>query len=33
VLKEHGIAYEIISEKEKMLEEYFVSLTGGEGNA
>ncbi len=33
VLSEHGISYEIISEKEKMLEEYFVSLTGGEGNA
>lgn len=29
----HGITYEIISEKEKMLEEYFVSLIGGESDA
>lgn len=33
VLKERDIDYEIVSEKEKMLEEYFVSLIGGEGNA
>jgi len=33
LLKEQGIAYELVSEKEKMLEEYFVSLIGGEGNA
>lgn len=33
ILEEKGIAYEIISAKEKRLEEYFVSLVGGEGNA
>lgn len=32
-LEERGIAYEIISEREKTLEEYFVSLVGGDGNA
>ena len=33
VLKENDIVYEIVSEKEKVLEEYFISLIGGEGNA
>ena len=33
VLKERGIAYEVVSENEKRLEEYFISLIGGESNA
>lgn len=33
ILKENDISYEIVSEKEKVLEEYFISLIGGEGNA
>lgn len=33
VLEERGISYEVVSQKEKMLEEYFVSLVGGDGNA
>lgn len=32
-LDELGIRYEIVSEKEKSLENYFVSLVGGEDNA
>ncbi len=32
-LDELGIVYEIVSEKEKSLENYFVSLVGGEDNA
>lgn len=33
VLKERGISYEMVSQKDKKLEEYFVSLVGGDDHA
>ncbi|MBQ8199748.1 MAG: ATP-binding cassette domain-containing protein [Lachnospiraceae bacterium] len=33
ILEERGISYEIVSEKDKKLEEYFISLIGGDGHA
>ncbi len=33
ILEERGISYEIVSEKDKKLEEYFVSLVGGDDRA
>ena len=33
VLKDRGISYELVSQKDKKLEEYFVSLVGGDDHA
>ncbi len=33
VLKDRGISYELVSQKDKKLEEYFVSLVGGDNHA
>ena len=33
ILEERGISFEIVSEKDKKLEEYFISLIGGDGHA